>query len=95
MINCSECGKFISPDWGNLAYMCYMCSECGYDWKATAEVESDPELSAILLAEGDPSEYVELGATIKPIIWYIKRETRKGRRYKCHMRGEQVVLPAY
>ena len=55
MINCSECGKFISHDWSNLSHM---CSDCGYDWKATAEVESDPELSAILLAEGNPSEYV-------------------------------------
>ncbi len=30
------------------------------DWKATAEVEQDPELARVLLAKGDPSQYVEV-----------------------------------
>jgi len=30
------------------------------DWKATAEVERDPELVKVLMAEGDSSQYVEV-----------------------------------
>lgn len=43
----------LSGDWDTV-------EELIQDWKATAEVESNPQLAKALLNEGNPSEYVKI-----------------------------------
>ena len=43
----------VTGDWAQLEYLIQ-------DWKATAEVESDPELAKALMEKGDPKAYVRL-----------------------------------
>lgn len=45
--------SIITDDWTQLEYLIQ-------DWKATAEVESDPELTKALTEKGSPKEYVRL-----------------------------------
>ena len=45
--------SILSNDWDAVEYLIQ-------DWKATAEIESNPDLSKALLSEDNPAEYVKI-----------------------------------
>jgi len=52
LLNCVM-ESIVSNDWSPVEYLLE-------DWRATAEVESNPTLAKALMAKDDPSEYVEI-----------------------------------